>query len=139
MQNSKKVVCAVLLVAVMSLATLPVTAKTGHETPITEEPRVDILKIHGGFGITVVALNNCSQDLTNVSWEMAFEGGHMLKGKTVKSEYRDVNAGETFRFLNMDSRGFGQASLTLTICYEDTTTQYQGPVFFMYNLVFILK
>jgi hypothetical protein len=137
MKKLTKVISALLIVTIISLSTIPGTAKIEQATPLSSEHRIDILKMRGGFGITIVAKNNGDQDETNVSWEMTFTGSRMMKGRTVDGYCGDIKAGETFKFINRDSRGFGITDLTMKICFNQTYTCFEGSAILIYCLIFI--
>lgn len=71
------------------------------------------VEVKGGFGVTATASNSGEEDLTNLEWNIALEGGFILVGGN--SGVIDVPAGESVDVKSGLCLGFGQPTITVTV------------------------
>ena len=71
------------------------------------------VEVKGGFGVTATASNSGDEDLTNLEWNIALEGGFILTGGN--SGVIDVPAGESVTVKSGLCLGFGQPTVIVTV------------------------
>ena len=81
---------------------------------IIDQPNIEIVKIKGGFGISVDLSNIIEQDITTIQWSIKIDGGIIFTANETSGIIDELKAGEKITFKSNLLFGFG--IIDITVC-----------------------
>jgi len=94
----------------------------GEETTASSNPRIQIEVITGGFGINAMIRNIGDENLTEISWQIVFEGGLVLLGKKTVGTIPLLRADSVETIQVPFTLGFGKPSITVSVTASEGDT-----------------
>jgi nitroreductase len=93
------------------------------------------LEMKGGLGITVIINNTGTADATNISWEIAFDGGLIIPHQ-ITGAIQELGIGEQYKLRPL-VLGLGKKTITVSLTADDgvTAEKIATGFFFMFIVV----